>query len=477
LLVYWYGIQYRGFFAGGRARSADSNNDVIWKRFKTVLRKKLIGQKSAETLSFVQGLISVNFYRSLRNMRRPARCGVTEIPPPQKFAVNGAHTFFGYYDVTPFSKNNETLLATVVPAMNRTPHPDDSMTVGYFDVHGEGRFQPLAHTTTWCWQQGCRLQWHPQNENDLIVYNRMVHGNYGSVVQDVNTKQILRQYDRPIYDVDSAGKWAVSINFSRLQRLRRGYGYVNLPDETERVLRPDNDGVVLLDLQSGKTQMILTLNFLSTIEPLPSMEGAEHYLNHLSFSPSGNHFMFFHLWTKNGERHGRLMVCDRDGTEPRVLEDGGSVSHYCWKSDRDLLVTVNLENKLCRYNLYHDLSRAHTTIGQDVLSVDGHPSYSPDRSMLLTDTYPDKYREQALLLYSAESGRIELGRFSLPFHTRGEYRCDLHPRWDRSGRYVCIDSAHEGSRALYVLDLRAILGNRNDVSSSRMTDYVRACAQ
>ena len=39
----------------------------------------------------------------------------------------------------------------------------------------------------------------------------------------------------------------------------------------------------------------------------------------------------------------------------------------------------------------------------------------------------------------------------------GTLRCDLHPRWNRDGRQVCIDSIHEGNRHMYVLDVPRIV--------------------
>lgn len=30
----------------------------------------------------------------------------------------------------------------------------------------------------------------------------------------------------------------------------------------------------------------------------------------------------------------------------------------------------------------------------------------------------------------------------------GGIKCDLHPRWDRKGKYVSFDSAHTGTRSL-----------------------------
>jgi hypothetical protein len=235
--------------------------------------------------------------------------------------------------------------------------------------------------------------------------------------------------------------------------MRPGYGYNVISDPSEGDPGPEDDGVWLVNLATGKDQLILTLKQLSEMNPLPTMEGAEHYVNHLAFNPSGNRFMFFHLWINNGRRYNRLMTCDLYGQNICILTNTDFVSHYTWKSDTELLITMYLENVGSRYYLFRDSTDVRTEIGDGLLQEDGHPSYSPDNRLILTDTYPDNYGEQLLLLYTSEQNLIEIARFFSPARFHGEMRCDLHPRWDRNSRNVCVDSVQGGGRSLYVISL------------------------
>jgi hypothetical protein len=94
-----------------------------------------------------------------------------------------------------------------------------------------------------------------------------------------------------------------------------------------------------------------------------------------------------------------------------------------------------------------------------VLVEDGHVSFSPDRRWVLNDTYPDRYDMRTLMLYRwANARRIDIARLHSPkSRWWGEIRCDLHPRWSRDGKQVCIDSVHTGERQMYVLDVGEIV--------------------
>ena len=86
-------------------------------------------------------------------------------------------------------------------------------------------------------------------------------------------------------------------------------------------------------------------------------------------------------------------------------------------------------------------------------------TFSPDGNWLLSDTYPDdETNERILFLYNMESGlRYDIGSFYANPNLGKINRCDLHPRWDKSGTKVCIDSVHENERQMYIIDVSKIV--------------------
>lgn len=431
---------------------------------------KVLSKRQAEQALFVKTILLYYLNAAWRRVSMRRGQQDTRVVPVRQFSDPAGQIYFGYYDITPFSKDNQLLLAVRTPKHNAPPKPGETISVGYFDWTSDTKFRAVDVTSTWCWQQGCRLQWLPPSENELVIYNKLVDGRYGCVVQDVRTGRIEREYHSPVYSLESGGRWAVFPNFSRLNRLRPGYGYVDLPDNSQGDGAPADDGIFLLDMETGKAELIVALRDLAALEPDPSMPGAEHYVNHLCFSPSGKKFLFFHLWDAADRSFARLMTCDRTTGALEVIEDKGKVSHYAWRDEDQLLGTFIYENKRAQYQLYAAGQIGYETLLGDRLNRDGHPSYSPDGSLILTDTYADERGDQCLMLIDQRREVTELGRFHSPIMIRmrhhGEARCDLHPRWDRQGKHICFDSAHDGARALYVMDLPREFANRPSPSVS-----------
>lgn len=392
----------------------------------------------------------------LRRLRRRLRGGAaTRAAPIERHQVPGHETFFGYYDLPPLSADGQRLLALAVPnavANSTTPGP---ACVGYFERGDDRRFVPLGETAAWCWQMGCRLRWYPTPSANRAMYNASGPDGYTAVLKTLDGAGDAEVLPFPLYDVAPSGAFGLYLDFARLGWLRPGYGYRVIADRQAHDAQPGDNGIWRADLLDKRSELIVSLAQAAAIAPEPSMAGAHHYFNHLSISPSGRRFLFFHLWVPeigHVERwRCRLFTANCDGTELRLLDLPGRPSHYAWRDDQHLLVTVvDLSSGRSDYRLVHDGKGDQGLFWPHLPHVDGHPSFSPDGRWLITDTYANAYNEQELLL-CREDGVIQtLGAFPPEWPYYGERRCDLHPRWDASGHRVVFDSAHDGGRALYV---------------------------
>ena len=372
------------------------------------------------------------------------------------------HITCGYYDITPFNKDETKLLATKFNHILRTPEPGKLAKVGYYILSKDHQeFIELGQTNTWNWQQGCRLQWYPSSNENRIFYNVLLEDHYGSVVQNLDTSVNSRTIDYPIYELGPFGKLGLTLNFSRLQRLRPGYGYVNLPDPSQHELAPRDDGIWLVDIENNQAKLLFSLAELAQKEQLPSMVDAQHYINHLSFNPSGTDFLFFHLWVEqNNHRHSRLFTATTDSDRLTLLNNAGPVSHYTWLSDEELVVTTRIAENQFRYIQYHCQNGFEGIIGNLQLTRDGHPTFVKDNKFLLTDTYPNRIREQELMVYNLVDDKITIvERFFSPRNFSSEVRCDLHPRPSPSSNLVCIDFVRKNRRALKIIDISKIINS------------------
>ncbi|MDQ1256186.1 MAG: hypothetical protein QG656_782 [Candidatus Hydrogenedentes bacterium] len=370
--------------------------------------------------------------------------------------------WFGYYDKLQFDPSGRYALGMAVEFDDRPNTPDDIIELGTIDIENGDAWTPFAETTAWCWQQGCMLQWIPGSASE-VIYNVRENGQYKAVIRDVFTGA-TRTIPSAIYAVSPDGKRAVCPNFARLGTTRPGYGYYGIADPFAAELAPENDGIYAIDLATSEVRLLFSVSQVAHFGmEFPAHEG-KHWFNHLLFSPGGARFIFLHRWHHSVEKtatwHTRMLTAAPDGSDLRIVADHEMVSHFIWKDPAQILAWSREPEKEDRFHLYDEASGESTVVGDGVLMRDGHCTYSPGKQWVLTDQYRDKDGMQPLMLYRPSDGRLEpLGKFYIPPSQTGEIRCDLHPRWSRDGKYVCIDSMHENNqRQIYLLDVSAIVG-------------------
>lgn len=368
------------------------------------------------------------------------------------------HHFFGYYDKSPWDRSMRRMLALETTFIDRPPDGTDVAVIGVIDLATEA-FEPVAETRAWNWQQGTMLRWLPGTDDREIIFNDLREGQFVSVILNLQTGK-ERVLSRPVYAVSPTGKIAVTLNFGRLHVHRPGYGYAGIPDPNVNVPIPPNDGIFRVDLETGESELILSLEEIAARQPDARMEGCLHRFNHLQFNTNGTRFIFLHRWKKPDEWHlTRLYTGDPDGENLCLLTDEGHVSHFDWRGATHVLAWALFRSE-SHFWLFRDGTDEAEVIGRELLPADGHCSYSPDRQWILNDTYPDRddHKRTLMLYHPATDRRIDLGRFYSPPEIDADIRCDLHPRWSPDGNQVCFDSVHEGHRQMYVIDVGQVVG-------------------
>jgi hypothetical protein len=301
-------------------------------------------------------------------------------------------------------------------------------------------------------------QWLDIDGVESVVFNDAVQRSLVCRIVTLDGRE--RSLAWPVQALHPRKAQALSLNYRRLARIRPEYGYDVEVDNFSPDQPLDRDGIWRVDLRSGDSNLIVSLQQLADTVPRPEMAGAEHKVNHVVYSPGGGRFVFMHRWIGPRGKYSRLYCANPDGSGLRLLMDNRMVSHYAWRDDSTILAWARAPEDGDRYYLIDLATDARETCCPGTLDRfgDGHPSFSPDGQWIVTDTYPDRGRMRRLLLCSPPAGRvIEVGAFHSPWRFDGPARCDLHPRWSPDGQRISIDSSHEGIRGTYVVDVRRLL--------------------
>jgi hypothetical protein len=318
-----------------------------------------------------------------------------------------------------------------------------------------GEVVKIGRTNAWNWQQGCMLQWY-QGKDDLVFFNDYDPESDRYIPKVVRSSgELVKTYSIPVNNVSRCGRFALSLNYDRLAQMRPDYGYFN---KINKVLPGnDQDGIWYLDLEKGTTKLIITLEQLKHLAYAGTMEGAIHKVNHIDINSGGSRFMFLYRWIGPQGRFMRLITANQDGSDLYILNGDIMTSHCCWLGDQEILSFCEYKGERGYFKFYDRSNKVHL-LSSKMPKVDGHPSLSPARQWIITDTYPDKSRMSYFYLYDPKNDQlIKLGRFFQPFRYKGEMRIDLHPKWSADGRTVFFESGHDGARQLFPLKVDKLL--------------------
>ena len=409
------------------------NNKGVQLEIKKII-KRAIGTGNTDRLKHI-----LNEYRFKNSVRSGSVGQIHSKYEYDYYGIEGYHVFFGYYDLQ--QTEGEKLLVHVL--RENSISGKDSIEIAYVDP-GSHQFYAITTSYAWSWQQGSRLRWSNKNQG-CIYFNNFDGKDYCTELWDVGSRKLVRKIGAPLYDICPGEQMGFSVNFSRLQRLRPGYGYTNLPDETANDYAPENDGLYVVDLIEDTKK-----NFVS-IRQLADENGVDTdgncYINHVSVCPGGKWFIFFFIWAKENDVDRKVWLYLGDYTDMsfKCIEKDATVSHYCWEGTEKLVYT-STDGHYYTYDLRNGIK---TQLSSDYVKEDGHPNWIKENQKILSDTYRKKNGFQNLFMMDDSGNNYEMiAELFCDPRFYDEYRCDLHPRVSKND--ITVDSTFLSGRRCVV---------------------------
>ena len=103
----------------------------------------------------------------------------------KRLSPQDAHYFYGYFDKFPWNSRGEHPIHKVDFA-GKHPRFGDKAQIG---ILRDGRFDKVAETYSWCWQQGSMLEFF---DDDTLIWNDIEDDHFVARLSDGRT------YSRPV---------------------------------------------------------------------------------------------------------------------------------------------------------------------------------------------------------------------------------------------------------------------------------------
>lgn len=383
----------------------------------------------------------------------------------RRLTPEDGHYFFGYYDRNPWNADQSLHLMMKIDQCERLPLPGETAEIG--TVTPKGEYRKLTETRAWCHQQGSMELFHPLRK-DCIIYNDFDTGTgrLQARIFKMGEGEVGR-YSDPVYALAPNGKFAVSLDIGRIPR--RGYSYADVPVGDD--LHPancDEEGLFMIDLETGKKSMIASYSAMLEQHPCRyTTEGRYIWLNHAIVNCDSTRVLWLFRQTNDQYKvrgwQTFMYTSDLNGSDIRCTLPEPfwtrQISHQIWgRTTNEILIDANWDGTGHHAIVFDENEypfRAKKIA--DSHGIMSHMIFSPDGTKMLADSYPDLDGIQHLALIDVATGKSEIiGHFNhKPERPNiGETRCDIHPRWSPDGRYVTVDSIHDGKfRGCYLLEL------------------------
>ena len=379
------------------------------------------------------------------------------------------HFMANYFGINAWSPDGRYLAVLETDINGRVPDEGEAATLALVDLQDGNKLIPIGKTLCWNFQEAAMFHWLPWEDGGCI-FNDCRDGKFVSVVYNwkTGTERIIPY---PVSAVSKDGTKAVSVNYARLRLCRPDYGYAGKGQDPLRDdIWPDSDGLWVVDLRTGEGRLILSIrDAAAQMTQIEDPKGLAYFC-HTVLSKNAKKIFFLARTVENldeqVEKFGHVkawrtsaFTIDIDGNNlRRCYPDGWEGSHFNWLDDETIAVTARWNAGKCWAHTIFKVGEEDKVrhLAPGLLDWDGHLVFSPNGKFLCSDGYWNSNKERNFVLIRVEDEAVRsLGTFFVPEEYQEQYsRCDLHARWRPDGSQIAFNSVHEGTRQVYISDVK-----------------------
>ena len=381
----------------------------------------------------------------------------------EQLTSGSKHHFFGYIGqcrTVPWNGTDRYILGMEIDRIDRMPRPEEAAVIILVDTKKNNEIVRLDRTHAWNPQQGTMFYWNPRAARTQFFFNDrdLETGKVFAVLYDIEKKKRIREYrddKAPIGNggVAQGGGSFLGLNYGRLARLRLVTGYPGALDWSKAENAPKNDGIFVVDVDTGARRLLVSYRQLAERLRLRyrDIDGIGLFINHTLWNRDGDRVYFFVRgnWGRPGSKINVPCSVHLDGTN-LALHDLHIGGHPEW-AEGSLLIGKR-GNRQVLYDV--DRKKIVGQLGTPAIfpSPGGDVSLSPDGQWFVNGYKKGNKNYFAVLRRSdglhGRSAGIDKGSYS------GDIRIDPAPRWNRAGDAILVPGlADNKTRQMFVIRL------------------------
>lgn len=274
----------------------------------------------------------------------------------------------------------------------------------------------------------------------------------------------IREYhfgDTPIGNsgVAQRGGRFLAINYGRMARLRPVTGYRAAFDWTTGIAHPQDDGIFVVDVASGKKLLLVSFHQLAQAlrQGEPGAEIPPLFINHTLWNREDDRIFFFVRggWNSRSRKINQPFTIWPDGTHLTPLKQhiGG---HPEW--DWEYRMIESIDERQIIYDTERQRIVGQLGTPQIFPKPEGDIALSPDGKWFVNGYKVGHEKKNYFVIYRRSNGvHVRSPGFDIGRWASGDLHLDPSPCWNRDSTLLLVPglSSSDGTRQLFLIEIHS----------------------